>query len=311
MSEISDGRKWLIATRPFSLPASMMPVIFGSVAAWTMTGAPFRPFLFLGALVSVALLHAGANMLSDVFDFRSGLDVEPTPVSGAIVRHLLSSEAVLGASFLVLAAGCGLGLILAMEVGPPIFWIGAAGVAMAVFYSFMKSRALGDFAVFAAFGLLGALGAWTLQKGQGSLLPVLWSFPIALHVIGILHANNWRDLKTDQTARVRTIAGLLGDRGSERYYGFLLFAPYLLVTLFALPCGCGLRTPRLPFPVALVWLSLPMALKNWKKGKHRAAPRNPHDFIALDGATAQLNLAFGLLYILGLVVGRWTGLAGS
>jgi len=39
-----------------------------------------------------------------------------------------------------------------------------------------------------------------------------------------------------------------------------------------------------------------MALRLLGRALRRRAPRKPLDFVILDGATAQLNLAFGLLY---------------
>ena len=44
-----------------------------------------------------------------------------------------------------------------------------------------------------------------------------------------------------------------------------------------------------------VLLALPEALQLWGRAKRRRAPRQPLDFVILDGATAQYNLLFGLL----------------
>ena len=45
-----------------------------------------------------------------------------------------------------------------------------------------------------------------------------------------------------------------------------------------------------------------MAIARWRKALNRATPKQPLDFIALDGATAQLNLVFGLLCTASLLV---------
>jgi 1,4-dihydroxy-2-naphthoate octaprenyltransferase len=86
----STPRKWLVAVRPWSFPASTMPVAFGTALAVVMGEARFSPLRFLWAIATMVLLHAAANILSDVFDFRHGLDREVTPVSGAVVRGWLT-----------------------------------------------------------------------------------------------------------------------------------------------------------------------------------------------------------------------------
>jgi hypothetical protein len=63
--------------------------------------------------------------------------------------------------------------------------------------------------------------------------------------------------------------------------------------------------PRLPITVLAVWLSTPLALSVLARARNRNAPRKPFDFIALDGAVAQLSLGFGVLYILGVLAGKW------
>jgi len=38
---------------------------------------------------------------------------------------------------------------------------------------------------------------WVTEKQAFCWLPVLWSVPLSLLTVGILHANNWRDIETD------------------------------------------------------------------------------------------------------------------
>ena len=83
---------WWVAIRPFALPASTMPVIFGTVLAVTVGEARFDLFNFVFALFGMAALHTGANLLNDVFDYKKGLDARVNPVSGAIVRGWISTR---------------------------------------------------------------------------------------------------------------------------------------------------------------------------------------------------------------------------
>ncbi len=298
-------RKWLTAARPWALPASTMPVIFGTSLAVVVGGARLDILRFAGAFLAMGLLHSAANMLSDVFDFRHGLDTETTPVSGAIVRGWLTDRQVARGAALLFAAGIALGLVLAWFTGWILLAIGGAGVLIGATYTLLKSHSLGDAAVFLDFGLLGALGAWTVQTGRFSWLPVVWTVPMAMLVIGILHANNWRDIATDSERRVRTVAGILGDRGSLRYYAVLLFGSLALVIIFAVLPFVRFGWPRLPWPCLITLAALPQALKLWDRARRRHRPAHPLDFVILDGATAKYNLRFGLLYTAGLWLSRF------
>jgi len=293
-------RKWLIAARPWALPASTMPVVFGTSLAVVVGGARLDVLRFAGALAAMMILHSAGNMLSDVFDFRHGLDTRVTPVSGAIIRGWFTDRQVLRGAVVLFAAGIVLGLGLAWLTGPILLIIGAAGVLIGAGYTLLKVHALGDAAVFLNFGILGALGAWVVQTKSFSWLPVVWTVPIAMLVSGILHANNWRDIATDSECRVRTFAAVLGDRGSFRYYGYLLFGSSILIPVFV---GLPLKNfgwPPLPWPCLITLAALPEAVKLWGRAKRRHRPAAPLDFVILDGAMARYNLYFGLLYVAGL-----------
>jgi 1,4-dihydroxy-2-naphthoate octaprenyltransferase len=298
---VSSLRKWIVAGRPWALPASTMPVVFGASLAWVIGRAAFHPLRFALSLLAMVVLHVAANMLSDVYDYERGLDREVTPVTGAVARGWLTSAQVRTAALLLFAVGCAVGLVLVLEVGPVLLFIGLIGVPIGAGYALLKYHALGDLAVFLNFGLLGSLGAWVVQTGSFSWLPVAWTVPQAMLVIGILHANNWRDTLSDREKRVTTVASLLGDKGSLAYYGLLLFGSALYV-LAAVLVPRALPVPIRPMPLTffLVLLALPRALQLWGRARRRKAPRRPMDFVILDGATAQYNLLFGSLCILAL-----------
>ena len=149
-------------------------------------------------------------------------------------------------------------------------------MAVGAGYTLLKARALGDLAVFLDFGLLGAAGAWIVQTGSFSWLPVLWTVPMAMLVIAILHANNWRDIASDGERRVSTVAGRLGDRGSLAYYGVLIFGPVLIDLAFiALPRLARGPLRPMPWTFLLVLLALPNALRLWGRAVRRPPPARP------------------------------------
>ncbi len=289
----------MVATRPFALPASTMSVIFGTVLAITIGNAPFNLLHFIAAFIGMVFLHTGSNLLNDVFDFKKGIDRNINPVSGAVVRGWITSAQALRAGLFLLLIGTIIGLFLVSRVGIPILWIGITGVAVGGFYTWgpmpLKFNALGDLAVFLNFGVLGSLGAWTVQTGFLSWTPVLWAIPMSIFVVGILHANNWRDIQSDQAGGIRTMASVLGDAASEGYYIFLLLFPFAIILLYLLLSITNALQPKMPMAFLITFMAIPKAIKLIKKGKRRKNPEMPLDFIALDGETAQLNLIFGIL----------------
>jgi len=269
--------------------------------------AEFHPLFFLMSVVAMVILHGASNILSDVHDYKRGLDKVATPVSGGVVRGLISLNEARRASLVLFGVGLLMGLILAWFTGWILLVIGLVGLVIGVFYTTgsrinLKYNALGDLAVFMNFGILGALGSWYVQAGALSWIPVLWSVPMATLVIAILHANNWRDIKSDTGGRIITMASLLGDRRSLRYYAVLIYGPFIMVlSLILVPYFLLPTHTAMPFTFLLTLAALPLTLKLWRIALHRKNPRHPMDFITLDGRTARLNLVFGLLCTVALL----------
>lgn len=288
MKPLGHISKLLLATRPWSFPASVMPLLLGTLCA-TGTTRPIQVGAFFAALTSLLCLHAAANILSDLFDFRNGLDTQITPTSGALARGLLSTGQMKCWGLLLATTGGGIGLALALYVSPLILWIGLAGVLIGGSYPWLKYHALGDPAVFISFASLGALGGWTVQTAHFSWLPIRWSIPLGLLITAILHANNWRDIETDRACKIRTLAMTLGHKKSAHYYTLLL--------LLALATAVTLKQPR---SALLTLLSLPKIIPLWKTAHQYHRSGDKKLLGELDGHTAQLNLLFGLLYLLGI-----------
>jgi len=296
-------KKWLIAGRPWALPASTIPVIFGASLAATVGWVKLQAGWLLLSLLAMVFLHLAANMLSDVSDWQRGLDREITPVSGAIARGWLTSRQVFRGSMVFFITGSVLGLVLVYLRGKLVLYTGLIGISLGLAYPWLKAAALGDLAVFIDFGLLGSFGSWAVQTGQFSWLPIIWAVPQGMLIVAILHANNWRDILTDREKKILTMANLCGRRGSRLYYGTLIFGSMCLMAVLAIVTrSFGLDFPSQPHSVLIVFLSWPQAWKLWKTAtvKNEGQSGDPPALTTLDGATARYNLLFGLLAIGGL-----------
>ena len=201
------------ATRAYSFPASVIPVLLGTALAVRGYAqdvpVSFHAFSFALTLLGALLAHFGANVLNDYFDFINGVDTRPEHGSGVLTGGLMTARQTLifGAALMVGAALCG--LLLLPGHSSVILPLALLGLGCAVLYpAFLKRYALGDFLIVLAFGLGLTLGAYGIQTGVLSskqwLLISLYAVPISLLVDAILHANNLRDASDDRAAHVRT-----------------------------------------------------------------------------------------------------------
>src|SRR5690606_9234269 len=81
----STFRIWYLAARPWTLPASLAPIIVGSAVAWHEGGFHFLTALM--ALLTALLLQIAANFANDAIDFKRGSDTDervgPTRITSA------------------------------------------------------------------------------------------------------------------------------------------------------------------------------------------------------------------------------------
>ncbi len=66
-------KEWILATRPWSFPASTMPVFVAMMFLWSK-GLEVSWWLGIMALVNIVLVHAAGNVWSDYHDYRKGVD---------------------------------------------------------------------------------------------------------------------------------------------------------------------------------------------------------------------------------------------
>ena len=282
-------RKWLLILRAYSWPASIIPVILGSVVAWRGGGFSWADFGL--TLPAALLIHSAANLANTYFDFKNGVDRKETADDRGLVDALMTPRAMLLTALGLFAAGAVIGVFLSFKNQVPgLLWLGAAGLALAWFYTgtgfAYKYRALGDAGIFFAFGPCIVAGTALIQT-RAFLPEALWaSIPVGLLIVGILHANNMRDAKSDAEGKFSTLAGALGPDGAVKFYYALVFIPYL----FTLTFGSA-------WPAALCALSLPLAV-NLKRQAARG------EFSALVPETAKLVAVFGLLLSLGLYLAK-------
>lgn len=283
------------AARPFSFPASVIPALLGGTVAVLHTGAGLHGLHFVLAAVGAACVHAAANLLSDHFDHAKGVDRPDTigASRGMLVTGRMSTRAVLLESLVLWLIAALIAFYFIWKVGPVLIPLVAGGLLLGAGYtaapSQFKYRALGDLAVFMAFGVGITVGAYVVQTGSLSWTPVAYSLPMGFLIAAILHGNNLRDIESDRRAGIRTLAMMLGLRRARLAYAGMVTAAYLSVI--------GSVAAGWVSPVGLLCLlTLPLAV-----AAVRIVMAGGPPLIVIDMRTAQLQMAFGLLMILGIV----------
>lgn len=274
------------ATRAYSLPASIVPVVLGTALAARgyagLRGGHFNATTFVVTLLGAILAHFGANVINDYFDFLKGVDTKPEHGSGVLTGGEMTPRQALTFA-VVLLAGAGVGaLLLLREHAAVVVPLALIGLGCAVLYpALLKRYGLGDLLIIVAFGLGLTLGAYGVQAGAMTarqwLLVSFYSVPVCLLVDAILHANNLRDAADDRAAHVRTLATVLGPQRGRVLQALLLFGPLLFV-------AAGVATRLLPLWTLGTLFSLPLLIGAYRSG-------------SVQG-TAQTHLVFGLLYAL-------------
>ena len=67
--------QWLVAVRPWSFPASAMPIIV-TVTYLFWRGAEINWLTALWVLLTMVVFHSAGNTWSDYFDYKKGVDRE-------------------------------------------------------------------------------------------------------------------------------------------------------------------------------------------------------------------------------------------
>ena len=291
---------YLVALRPWSFAASLTPVALGSCLCYKYMDV-FSPWVF-GVTCLVALsVHAAGNLVNTYFDYMRGVDsVKSSLDDRTLVDHILSPNdvATMGAVFYMV--GCG-GFVLLVILSPArmehLALIYFGGLSSSFLYTGglgLKYIGLGDIAIFMTFGPLAVLFAYVSQGGALNWMPMIYALPVALNTAAILHSNNSRDAVTDAKAGIVTLAILIGPTLSYLLFVFLLFIPYIIMSLLVFHCT--------------LWFILPLTT---------LIPAFKYERLFRDGSLnnlprllSKLNLQMGLLFTLAFAMTSKNDLPG-
>ena len=154
------------------------------------------------ALIGAALLHLASNVINDVYDYTSGVDSitersfpKDFPGWKALPRGVVSLNRARLYAYLFYLGGILIGLYFFLATGFPVLILGILGVILSYTYVAPPLRldyrglALGELAIFTAFGPIPVLGAYYVQVRSISLAPALASIPVGI-LTGVVLLNH-------------------------------------------------------------------------------------------------------------------------
>ena len=288
-------RAWVMATRPPTLLAAVVPVAVGTGVA--LAERSFAPGPALAALGGALLLQIGANFANDVFDYEKGADTTARlgPVR-AVQAGLLSASSVRRGMIVVFLLATLVGVCLTRVAGPSIVVIGIASIASAIAYTGgpypLGYHGLGELFVMIFFGFVAVAGTSFVQVGRVPELARLAAIPVGALASAILVVNNLRDIATDAPAGKRTLAVRFGERAAVAEYALFVASAYVVPVALFLGAVSG---PLVLLPLA----TLPLAVGLVRAvARERGRALNP-----LLGRTAQLLFFTGMLLSAGIALG--------
>lgn len=289
-------RDWVIAMRPWSFPASTMPIIV-TLAYLFWKGAEINWYFGVWTVVNMVLFHIAGNLWSDYNDFIKNVDREAAPGGSSIPSGLFTAKEIRNFAIVVLAVGVACGLGLVAFTGLELLWIGITGAVLTLLYPLMKYNALGDLDILLTFAVLPTLGTSFAVTGVIDW-NVLWiAVPVGLITDGILHSNNTRDIASDRMAQIRTMAMGLGEKVSAWVYSFEVLFPFAWVAI------CSI-IGFMPLSTIMIFLTLPVAM-----GCSRTMMKSLRGGVGiiadLDVRTSNLQLIFSTLLSLALIIDKF------
>jgi 1,4-dihydroxy-2-naphthoate octaprenyltransferase len=222
---------WILAARPKTLSASLVPIIATSGLVRGL-GYTIQWWIVVFALLSSFCIQIGTNLVNDAMDFKKGADTEKRVGPARVTQQgIFTFKQVMTMAFLFFFLAAGLGLPLVVHGGAPILIIGLVSILMGYAYTSgpipLAYNGLGDLFVILFFGLIAVGGLFYLLTGVYTLEAFVVGLQIGFLSTVLIAINNLRDIKTDVLVNKKTLAVRLGLTYGRLWIGFLIFAPFV------------------------------------------------------------------------------------
>lgn len=243
-------KPYLLAARPKTLPAALVPVWVGCALAWHLTGK-WSPWLAMHTFLGALFIQIATNFFNDAIDAEKGADTERRlgPVR-ATASGQLSKRAVYGAAMLCLGLAAASGFLLFRERGWLILAIGIPSLYLCYGYTGgplpLAYKGLGELFVILFFGLVAVTGTVFVQTGMWHAEAALLGVAIGCLSAVLISVNNLRDADEDRGNGKNTLAVRWGRKAVLGLLMAMISTAYALSpVLFGMKWGLFLFLPPL------------------------------------------------------------------
>lgn len=228
--EKNSAKAWVLAARPKTLAAAVVPVLVGSaLSVFLGDGAAFDWRKFTICFLFASLMQIAANLINDLFDFLKGSDGKDRlgPERAMAQGWITKNAMYVGIAIVVgLAAVCGLMMLPIIEEAQVTTMIGVGifCIFFAYFYTSgpfpLSYNGLGDVAVVGFFGVVATCFTCYCQSPGCFSDPrcIVAGVATGLAINALLVVNNYRDRETDAADGKRTLIVKFGERFGEQLY---------------------------------------------------------------------------------------------
>jgi 1,4-dihydroxy-2-naphthoate polyprenyltransferase len=258
---------WLLASRPKTLLAAVVPVMVGSALAISMK--KFFLSYSLVALLCSVLIQIGTNFTNDLYDYLKGSDtIKRKGPRRVLATGLITVNEMKAGVTLVFGLTFLLGLYLVYSVGILILWVGIFSIFAGIIYTAgpfpLAYNGLGDLFVFIFFGIIGTMGTFYLHTQEISAVAFIVSLPVGCLITNILIVNNFRDIDEDRNSNKKTLAVILGKEFTRWQYILLIMISYFtsIVLYFKFNFSLWILLPTATIPISLILIKMLYTLKD-------------------------------------------------
>lgn len=254
---MTPGQAWLLATRPKTLTAAVIPVIVGTTLATTVEQDIQWSIAFFALLCAICI-QIGTNFINDALDFKKGADTATRvgPLR-ATQSGILKMKNVYNAGLEAFGLALLFGIPLIIQGGFPIVFLLIISVICGYLYTGgpapLAYHGLGDLFVLVFFGIVSTSAVFFLQTQYVDDKAILAGTQIGLLATVLIAINNLRDRQEDSKVNKRTLAVRFG----------VTFARYEIAICVLLPFLLNMLWFRLGYvlPAMFPWLALPLAIR--------------------------------------------------
>lgn len=288
-------KKWVLGSRPRTLPAAVVPVMVGAACASVDNAVWWRVSLAL--IVSLAL-QVGVNYANDYSDGVKGTDAVRVGPLRLVGSGVATPSSVKRAAFIAFGIAAVAGLVLAIVTTFWLLLVGAAAILAAWTYTGGPRpygyAGLGEVFVFVFFGVVATVGTQYIVSEKFTSTGWVSSVVVGCYACALLVVNNLRDIPGDTEANKRTLAVKIGDLRTRQFFALLI------VIAAGGIIAVGIQTQAFALLGLVGVIATRPALNDIGRGA------KGRELIPVLGAVGRAQMILAVTYTVGLVIALQT-----